>query len=55
VVATEAALTMVDTAIPAMRRRRTRRALAFFDMTKVSTSCRPTIRRTKGDQDASGP
>jgi hypothetical protein len=54
VVATEAALTMVDTATPAIRRRRTRRALAFFDMTKISTSCGATLRRTKRVEGVSG-
>jgi hypothetical protein len=34
----EPALTTVVSATPAIRRRRSRRALAFFDMTKCSTS-----------------
>ncbi len=53
-VATEEALTMVDTATPAISRRRTRRALAFFDMENLSTRCRATLRRTSGYQGVSG-
>ncbi|MBS2535614.1 hypothetical protein KGQ20_22900 [Catenulispora sp. NF23] len=53
-VATEEALTMVDTATPAISRRRTRRALAFFDMENLSTSCRATLRRTSWYQGVSG-